>query len=101
MILLRPVKPHVAHIPLSTFRPVLFCVCVYVCLCVVTVLSSPSTSCVYYVLTFSWLLYIKKVVITLIIDGKGEKGLFFFSCIPISGQPQSHLTTTILLCFVS
>lgn len=56
---------------------------------------------VYYVLTFSWLLYIKKVVITLIIDGKGEKGLFFFSCIPISGQPQSHLTTTILLCFVS
>lgn len=78
MILLRPVKPHVAHIPLSTFRPVLFCVCVYVCLCVVTVLSSPSASCVYYVLTFSWLLYIKKVVITLIIDGKGEKGLFFF-----------------------
>lgn len=76
MILLRPVKPHVAHIPLSTFRPVLFCV--YVCLCVVTVLSSPSASCVYYVLTFSWLLYIKKVVITLIIDGKGEKGLFFF-----------------------
>lgn len=69
----------------------------------VTVLSSPSTSCVYYFLTFSWLLYIKKVVITLIIDGNGEKGVvvFFFSCIPISGQPQSHLTTTILLCFVS
>lgn len=78
MILLRPVKPHVAHIPLSTFRPVLFCVCVYVCLCVVTVLSSPSTSCVYYFLTFSWLLYIKKVVITLIIDGNGEKGVCFF-----------------------